>query len=127
MALRLRSSTRGWDPVATRTSGSAPSPLFRHPEAILTAVVDTLIELGFRVTLTLDDAMLARRLASKWSQVRTAQWVDLPALLASSDLVVCHGGAGTTLAALAAGLPLESGFFSDFAREMVNGRCPSGY
>lgn len=65
-----------------------------------------MIELGFWVTLTVADALLARRLASKGSQVRVARWVDLPTLLASTDLVVCHGGAGTTLAALAAGRPL---------------------
>ena len=33
-------------------------------------------------------------------------WVDQARVLNHADLVVCHGGSGTTLAALAAGVPL---------------------
>jgi UDP:flavonoid glycosyltransferase YjiC (YdhE family) len=39
------------------------------------------------------------------ANVRLAEWVPLGPLLAASDAVVHHGGAGTTLTALDAGLP----------------------
>jgi UDP:flavonoid glycosyltransferase YjiC (YdhE family) len=38
--------------------------------------------------------------------VQVERFVSLPAVLARASLVVCHGGAGTTLAALAHGVPL---------------------
>ncbi len=40
------------------------------------------------------------------AHVRIEQWVDQPAVLASASAVVCHGGGGSTLGALAAGVPL---------------------
>ncbi len=40
------------------------------------------------------------------SNVHVHRWLPLRPLLAHSDAVVCHGGSGTTLAALHAGLPL---------------------
>ena len=40
------------------------------------------------------------------SNVRVHRWLPLRPLLANCDAVVCHGGSGTTLAALHAGLPL---------------------
>ena len=38
--------------------------------------------------------------------VHVEQWLPLAPLLAQCDAVVCHAGTGTTLASLAAGLPL---------------------
>jgi UDP:flavonoid glycosyltransferase YjiC (YdhE family) len=40
------------------------------------------------------------------STVHVEQWLPLAPLLARCDAVVCHAGTGTTLASLAAGLPL---------------------
>jgi UDP:flavonoid glycosyltransferase YjiC (YdhE family) len=37
--------------------------------------------------------------------VHVAQWLPLPALLATCSAIVHHGGAGTTLTALASGVP----------------------
>ena len=45
-------------------------------------------------------------LAAVPSNVHVHRWLPLRALLAHCDAVVCHGGSGTTLAALHAGLPL---------------------
>jgi UDP:flavonoid glycosyltransferase YjiC (YdhE family) len=39
-------------------------------------------------------------------RVHVEQWVSLAALLPLCDAVICHAGAGTTLAALSCGLPL---------------------
>jgi UDP:flavonoid glycosyltransferase YjiC (YdhE family) len=38
--------------------------------------------------------------------VHVEQWVPQAAVLAHASAVVCHGGSGTTLGALAAGIPL---------------------
>jgi len=86
--------------------GFGTVPLFRHPRTVLVAVVAALLDVGFRVTVTVDDDGVARELRGLGSAVRVTQWIDLASVLCSTDLVVCHGGAGTTLAALAAGLPL---------------------
>jgi UDP:flavonoid glycosyltransferase YjiC (YdhE family) len=40
------------------------------------------------------------------ANVHVERWFQLAALLPHCDAVVCHAGSGTTLAALAAGLPL---------------------
>ena len=40
------------------------------------------------------------------SHIRIEQWVPQADVLARAAAVVCHGGAGSTLGALAAGLPL---------------------
>lgn len=53
------------------------------------------------------------------SNLRLEEWVDQEAALAAADLVVCHGGSGTTLGALARGLPLV--VTPIFADQLVNG------
>ena len=40
------------------------------------------------------------------ANVRVERWVPQPEALARASLVVCHGGSGTVLGALAANLPL---------------------
>lgn len=40
------------------------------------------------------------------SNVEVHEWVDLDEILGVASAVVCHGGSGTTLAALAAGVPV---------------------
>ena len=40
------------------------------------------------------------------ANVHVEPWIDQARVLDHADLVVCHGGSGTTLAALAAGVPL---------------------
>lgn len=45
-------------------------------------------------------------LAHRWPNVHVARWLALGPVLRLADAVICHGGSGTTLAALAAGRPL---------------------
>ena len=40
------------------------------------------------------------------SNTSIVDWIELPEILARASLIVCHGGSGTTLAALSAGIPL---------------------
>ncbi|MEA2390313.1 MAG: hypothetical protein QOK31_422 [Solirubrobacteraceae bacterium] len=87
--------------------GFGTVPLYRDQPDLIAMVVEGLLSHGYDAVVTTGDAQLARRLtALDPKRVRVEQWVSLPALLASCDLVVSHGGAGTVLAALAAGVPL---------------------
>jgi UDP:flavonoid glycosyltransferase YjiC (YdhE family) len=52
--------------------------------------------------------------------VHVEPWVEQCDVLAEADLVVCHGGSGTTFGALAAGVPLV--VTPLFADQFVNGR-----
>ena len=87
--------------------GFGTVPLFRDPPDLTPAVVGALLANGFDVTVTTGDAHLARHVAAMGpGRVNVERWVDLGRLLPGCALVACHGGAGTVLAALAAGVPL---------------------
>jgi UDP:flavonoid glycosyltransferase YjiC (YdhE family) len=87
--------------------GFGTVPLYRdHPELIET-VTRAVLANAFDAVVTTPDAKLAARLTALGSdRVRVEPWVSLPDLLRGCALVVSHGGAGTVLAALAAGVPL---------------------
>ena len=59
-----------------------------------------------RVLLTVGRRFDASTLGPVPANVHVEPWVDQARVLNRADLVVCHGGSGTTLAALAAGVPL---------------------
>jgi UDP:flavonoid glycosyltransferase YjiC (YdhE family) len=59
-----------------------------------------------RVLLTVGRRFDASTLGSVPANVHVEPWIDQARVLDHADLVVCHGGSGTTLAALAAGVPL---------------------
>ena len=87
--------------------GFGTVPLFRDVPATIRAAVEALLELGFEVTVTTASEDLSSQLrALDPRHVRLERWVDLAPLLQSCEVVVCHGGAGTVLSALAAGVPL---------------------
>ena len=87
--------------------GFGTVPLFRDPPALLLTVVAALLDLKFDVAVTTGSAAIADDLrALSPERVHVSRWVELGPLLRRCDLVVCHGGAGTVLAALAAGVPL---------------------
>lgn len=87
--------------------GFGTVPLFRDSPGVIRAATCALVEHGFDVIVTTSDEALAAELARiAPDRVRARAWVDLPSVLASCDLAVCHGGAGTVLAALAAAVPL---------------------
>jgi UDP:flavonoid glycosyltransferase YjiC (YdhE family) len=106
------------DPPGARDSFEWPSrplayvgfgtvPLYRDQPALIATVVEALLAAGFSSVVTTPDSELGRELRSLDAEhVRVHEWVSLPCLLPSCDLVVCHGGAGTVLAALASGVPL---------------------
>lgn len=59
-----------------------------------------------RVLLTVGRRFDASTLGPVPANVHVEPWIDQGLVLDHADLVVCHGGSGTALAALAAGVPL---------------------
>ena len=87
--------------------GFGTVPLFRDDPQLTRAAIDALIAEGFDVTVTTGDGDLARAIEDTHpTRVRVERWVQLPELLQHCSVAVCHGGAGTVLAALTAGVPL---------------------
>ncbi len=83
---------------------------------VLAAVAD----LDVRVLLTVGRRFDAAQLGDLPDNVHVEAWVEQADALAAADLVVCHGGSGTTYGALAAGLPLV--IVPMFADQFVNAR-----
>ncbi len=87
--------------------GLGTAPLFCDRPHVFRAAVTALLELGLGVTVTTGDQELREELEGlDGGRVEASPWVDLARLLPTCRVVVCHGGAGTVLAALAAGVPL---------------------
>jgi MGT family glycosyltransferase len=80
--------------------------IFNNAPGVYQALLDGLVDSDLNVVMAIgsngDAALLERQTAT----VHVDRFVAQSLLLARCDLVVCHGGAGTMLAALGAGLPL---------------------
>lgn len=109
----LPGSHHGSLPAWTAQLGSRPViyvslgtvPIFNQPETfapILHALGGEDLDVIVTVGLNNDPAALGTLPPT----VHVERWLSLAAVLPRCDVVVCHGGAGTTLAALACGLPL---------------------
>ncbi|WP_420452191.1 glycosyltransferase [Ilumatobacter sp.] len=70
------------------------------------AALEAVAGLEARVLMTVGHRFDPDRLGPVASHVHVERWVDQTDVLAEADLVVCHGGSGTTFGALAAGLPV---------------------
>lgn len=70
------------------------------------AAVDAVAGLPVRVLLTMGRTRDAAELGALPVNVHLESWVPQDDVLQQASVVVCHGGAGTTFGALAAGLPL---------------------
>lgn len=84
------------------------------------AAIDAVADLDARVLLTVGRTIDPAQLGSIPAHVRVERWVEQRDVLAIADLVVCHGGSGTTFGALAAGVPLV--VVPVFADQFENGR-----
>jgi hypothetical protein len=90
-------------PVVYVSLGTAPQ--FNQPASfkpLLAGLAGTEVEVVVTVSRLHDPAALGELPPT----VHVEQWLPLAPLLTHCDAVVCHAGTGTTLASLAAGLPL---------------------
>lgn len=69
-------------------------------------LLDAFAGTSAEVVMTVGDHVTPRDLAPVPPNVRIERYVPQAQLLADCDLVVCHGGSGTVLAALAAAVPV---------------------
>lgn len=90
-------------PLVYLTLGTMASAL-RGAGAAYRAAAEALAELPVRVLVT--TAHSRSDLGTLPPRIHVETWVDQNHIMPQARLVVCHGGSGTTLAALAAGVPL---------------------
>ena len=69
-------------------------------------VLDAVAGIDARVLLSVGRRFEPSRLGAVPGNVRIEPWFDQRDVLAEAELVVCHGGSGTTFGALAAGVPV---------------------
>lgn len=95
------------DPLLYLTFGSvtAGAHLGFFP-ALYVAVLDALGSLPVRVLLTIGEPRDPGELGPLPPNVHVETWFPQQSILREASAVVCHGGYGTTLGALAAGVPL---------------------
>jgi UDP:flavonoid glycosyltransferase YjiC (YdhE family) len=91
---------RGERPRIIVTRSTADDP---RPDALMSSVVAAAAGTDLDVVLVRPDRRVLRRRLPP--NVRTVDWVPFPVVFAAADAVVHHGGAGTLLTALSAGLP----------------------
>jgi len=89
-------------PLVYMTFGSVAAA-FPAAAAVYRQALEVLGELPVRALLTVGREL---ELGDVPSNVHVEQWVPQADVLAHAALVICHGGSGTTLGALAAGRPL---------------------
>jgi UDP:flavonoid glycosyltransferase YjiC (YdhE family) len=73
---------------------------------VFRCALDAVEHLDARVLLTMGRSGAVDGLGAVPSNVHVERWVPQSSVLAACDLVVCHGGSGTTFGALRAGVPL---------------------
>jgi UDP:flavonoid glycosyltransferase YjiC (YdhE family) len=89
-------------------------------DAVYRTALEAAAELDARVLLTTGHRFDSTQLGRVPGNVHVEPWIDQGDVLAEADLVVCHGGSGTTLGALGAGIPVV--IVPLFADQHANGR-----
>ncbi len=88
-------------------------------DEVYRTAIDAVAGLDARVLLTVGRRFDGSQLTEVPDQVHVEAWVDQAQVLGEAELVVCHGGSGTTLGALAAGVPVV--VVPVFADQFANG------
>jgi UDP:flavonoid glycosyltransferase YjiC (YdhE family) len=91
-----------------------------HFPGLYRAAIDAVSDLPVRVLVTVGEHADPARLGALPSSVRVERWVPQAAVMPHAAAMVSHGGAGTTLAALAAGVPMA--VLPLFADQPLNAR-----
>jgi UDP:flavonoid glycosyltransferase YjiC (YdhE family) len=109
--LEPRPLPRWWEPdldgapLVYLTFGSVAGSL-PMAGAVYAAAMEAVDGLAVRALLTVGHATDLTALPPAPPNLRVERWVPQADALAAASAVVCHGGSGSTLGALAAGLPL---------------------
>jgi UDP:flavonoid glycosyltransferase YjiC (YdhE family) len=106
-------------PLIYVTFGSV-TPSLPWAAPIYGTALEAVATMPSRVLLTTGGAVEGGRFAAPGPHVHIARWVPQADVLPHARVVVCHGGSGTTLGALAAGVPLV--VTPLFADQPENGR-----
>jgi UDP:flavonoid glycosyltransferase YjiC (YdhE family) len=85
---------------------------------VLRVALDAVADLDVRVLLTVGHRFDASQLGAVPVNTHVEPWVDQRDVFEAASVVVCHGGSGTSLGALSAGLPLV--IHPMFADQFVN-------
>lgn len=93
---------RAEDPLVYVTFGTVAA---KAGSGIYRAAVEALAPLPVRVLVTTGSDMDDMDLGPVPDNVLVRRWVDQADVLAEAAMVLCHGGSGTTLGALGAGVP----------------------
>lgn len=88
--------------------------------SVYTTMLEAVREIDVRVLLTVGRRFDRSSLGRIPSNVHVEPWVDQADIFPEADLVVCHGGSGTTFGALGAGLPVV--VVPVFADQFANGQ-----
>jgi UDP:flavonoid glycosyltransferase YjiC (YdhE family) len=81
-------------------------PTDGHYPGVYRAAIDAVAQLPVRVLVTIGRQADPARLGPLPANVHVERWVDQARVMPHASALVAHGGAGTTLAALAAGVPM---------------------
>jgi UDP:flavonoid glycosyltransferase YjiC (YdhE family) len=95
---------QGEDPLVYVSFGSVAGGVGYFP-ALYRAAIDALAPLGVRVLVTTGQAADPAELGALPANVHAERWVPQDEVAARASAVVCHGGSGSVLGALAHGLP----------------------
>lgn len=110
-------------PLVYVTLGTVLGYLSSAPSAFA-ILLSALEGLEARLLLTVGPAVDPAGLGPVPANVHVEPWIDQVRVLGEASLVVCHGGSGTVLGALAAGVPLVVVPF--FADQFANARRLAG-
>lgn len=83
-----------------------PSPTRPYFPGLYRGVLDALSELDARILMTIGDGRDPGELGPVPASVRVERWVPQSLVIRDAAAMVGHGGAGSTLIALAAGVPM---------------------
>jgi UDP:flavonoid glycosyltransferase YjiC (YdhE family) len=94
----------GAAPLVYVTFGSVAASLGHYPD-LYRAVIDVLEDLPVRIVMTVGDAVDPADLGPLPANVRAERWIPQAEILGEAAAMVGHGGFGTTVGALLAGVP----------------------
>ena len=115
--VRYRQSPHSPQPLPNWWPGSEGQPLIyvtfgsvlsgmEEALGVYRTAMDAVADMPVRVLITVGRGFNQERLGPSAINTHIERWVPQADVFAAADLVVCHGGSGTTNGALAAGLPL---------------------